>query len=316
MARKPTISKEKTKKPAPAKVERPKRVIPKKPAAISASAPKSKVPRKKSKPVAQSKKKSKKPERKSKPTYERMIIKALKELGTRTFHSAVAIGKYVEANYPVPEDSYKRSLRLALKKAVDDGTLLQHKASYRVSAAASKASTSRLVKPTSSTDSKNKRKRASTDKEEPKRRTTSNSLRTASSIPDKKSSSKASSKASSKKSSAPSTLKKARKSSSKNSNSSETSTSIINTPIKPSGLKGDFIWQYEDKGWKNYDVEASNTVEEVYQGYLANRGDTDVRAVHSGSWEYQVDFMAMKQTNIQHDNHTVRNIRRVAVAKS
>jgi len=52
-------------------------------------------------------------------------------------------------------------------------------------------------------------------------------------------------------------------------------------------------------------------VEDVYQNYLSNRGDTDVRAVKSGQWEYQVDFMAMKQTNIQHDNHTVRNIRRV-----
>jgi len=52
-------------------------------------------------------------------------------------------------------------------------------------------------------------------------------------------------------------------------------------------------------------------VEEVYQNYLANRGDTDVRAVKSGTWEYQVDFLGMKQMNIVHDNHTVRNIRRV-----
>jgi len=58
-------------------------------------------------------------------------------------------------------------------------------------------------------------------------------------------------------------------------------------------------------------MEASETVEEVYQGYLANRGNSDVRAVKSGQWEYMVDFMALKQTNIQHENHTIRNIRRV-----
>jgi len=53
----------------------------------------------------------------------------------------------------------------------------------------------------------------------------------------------------------------------------------------------------------------------VYQKYLENRGDTDVRAVKSGQWEYMVDFMAMKQTNIQHENHTIRNIRRVKIIK-
>jgi len=71
------------------------------------------------------------------------------------------------------------------------------------------------------------------------------------------------------------------------------------------------VWQYSDGSWKNYEVGASDTVEKVYQGYLANRGDTDVRAVKSGQWEYMVDFQAMKQTNIQHENHTVRSIRRV-----
>jgi hypothetical protein len=73
------------------------------------------------------------------------------------------------------------------------------------------------------------------------------------------------------------------------------------------------MWQFltRNYGWVNFDVNASNTVEEVYQGYLANRGDTDVRAVKSGEWEYMVDFMAMKQTNLLHPNHTIRDIRRV-----
>lgn len=57
-------------------------------------------------------------------------------------------------------------------------------------------------------------------------------------------------------------------------------------------------------------------MEEVYQSYLKNRGNTDVRAVKSGEWEYLVDFVAMKQTNIQHENHTIRDIRRVAVSEA
>jgi len=82
---------------------------------------------------------------------------------------------------------------------------------------------------------------------------------------------------------------------------------------KPIGLKGDYLWQYDHNGWKNYEATASNVVEDVYQNYLSNRGDTDVRAVKSGQWEYLVDFMALKQTNIQHEAHTTRNIRRIKV---
>ncbi len=52
-------------------------------------------------------------------------------------------------------------------------------------------------------------------------------------------------------------------------------------------------------------------MEDVYLKYKANRGGGDVRAVKSGQWEYLVDFMGMKQTNIQHENHTQRDIRRI-----
>ncbi|PRP82131.1 hypothetical protein PROFUN_10339 [Planoprotostelium fungivorum] len=81
------------------------------------------------------------------------------------------------------------------------------------------------------------------------------------------------------------------------------------------GLKYDHLWQYEHNGWKNYDVKASDTVEEIYLDYLQNRRGTDVRAVKSGQWEYMVDFLALKQTNIQHEAHTIRSIRRVPVSK-
>jgi len=72
-----------------------------------------------------------------------------------------------------------------------------------------------------------------------------------------------------------------------------------------------FQWQYSERGWKDYDIDASDLVEAAYQGYLSNPGMCDVRAVKSGQWQYQVDFVNMKQTNIQHEGHTTRNIRRV-----
>ena len=52
-------------------------------------------------------------------------------------------------------------------------------------------------------------------------------------------------------------------------------------------------------------------MEEAYQEYLENPSLLDVRAVQSGTWHYQVDFLNMKQTNINHSAHTVRDIRRI-----
>lgn len=81
------------------------------------------------------------------------------------------------------------------------------------------------------------------------------------------------------------------------------------------------IWQYYDNnksishpsvdGWYDYDAEASDTVEDAWQRYVVHRGLNDVRSVKSGEWEYMVDFMNWKQTNIIHSAHTKRNIRRV-----
>jgi len=83
--------------------------------------------------------------------------------------------------------------------------------------------------------------------------------------------------------------------------------------VSIAGSKYSHYWQYkaDNQNWGNYDLEASDVLEGVYQGYLANRGDTDVRSVKSGQWEYQVDFQALKQTNLQHESHTTREIRRV-----
>jgi len=78
----------------------------------------------------------------------------------------------------------------------------------------------------------------------------------------------------------------------------------------------EYIWQYQHGGWYNYDAAASKIVEDAYKEYLNNPGKNDVRSVHSGHWNYLVDFLNMQQTNIQHQDHTQRNIRRVPKAQS
>jgi len=77
-----------------------------------------------------------------------------------------------------------------------------------------------------------------------------------------------------------------------------------------------WVWQYFDKGFQNYDAEASDIVEGVYQEYLTSPYTCDVRSVKSGQWQYEIDFRVMTQTNIQHENHTKRRIRRLQVPSS
>ena len=81
-------------------------------------------------------------------------------------------------------------------------------------------------------------------------------------------------------------------------------------------------WQFYDKnnfnapikksdGWYDYAPKASDIVEDEWQRYIVNRGMNDVRSVKSGEWEYMVDFVNWKQTNIIHINHKTRAIRRL-----
>ena len=57
----------------------------------------------------------------------------------------------------------------------------------------------------------------------------------------------------------------------------------------------EYIWQYEDVTFQNYDIEASNVVEEVYQQWLKNPGDFDVRSVKSGGFHYMVIWEKKKK---------------------
>ena len=83
--------------------------------------------------------------------------------------------------------------------------------------------------------------------------------------------------------------------------------------VMETGPKFTHKWQYDDNGFHDYDKDASKEVEAAYQDYLKSPGCWDVRSVKSGKWEYQVDFPNMNQTNIQHEKHTQRSIRRVNI---
>ena len=52
-------------------------------------------------------------------------------------------------------------------------------------------------------------------------------------------------------------------------------------------------------------------LEQQWAEYQTDPHSFDVRSVHSGSFDYQVDFKSMVQTNLLHDSHTVRAVRRV-----
>ena len=87
--------------------------------------------------------------------------------------------------------------------------------------------------------------------------------------------------------------------------------------------KPKFTWQYYDNNklstsmqkkcdfWYDYDPNANNIVEEEWQKYIMNRTMTDIRTIKSGIFEYIVDFYNWRQINITHQNHTIRNIRRI-----
>jgi len=79
-----------------------------------------------------------------------------------------------------------------------------------------------------------------------------------------------------------------------------------------------WVWQFleNDSLYYNYEPEASDVVEEVYQSYVKSPGATDVRSVKSGQWNYMIDFREMTQQNIQHENHKKRKIRRIQIPAS
>eukprot|EP00003_Mantamonas_plastica_P022741 TRINITY_DN3928_c0_g1_i2.p2 TRINITY_DN3928_c0_g1~~TRINITY_DN3928_c0_g1_i2.p2 ORF type:complete len:158 (+),score=59.07 TRINITY_DN3928_c0_g1_i2:194-667(+) len=66
------------------------------------------------------------------PTYQVMVTQAILALKDRTGSSNIAIQKYLEANFRLP-DNYKTHLRTQLRRLVEKGTLVKVKASYKLS---------------------------------------------------------------------------------------------------------------------------------------------------------------------------------------
>jgi len=245
-------------------------------------------------------------ERAGKPSYARMIAKALVALNERSGSSGTAVAKHVESNYAAHlPDSFRIFLRRALKKAVDEGLLRHEGARYRLSTKGKyklgiKRKKRTLKKKTTTKKRSASPKRTTTTKKKKKKQT----KKSDSSDGKKK---KKGTAAKSKKAKATSSSKKSSGKSARGESSRKTGGGSKTTP---SGFS--FVWQYQEGStWQAYDLNASDLVEKAYQDYLKNPGMCDVRAVKSGQWQYQVDFLNNKQTNIQHENHTVRSIRRV-----
>ena len=81
----------------------------------------------------------------SHPPYATMVQEAIKDLKDRTGSSTVAIAKWVESKYTLP-DTFKKSLSTALKKMTEDGKLVKVKASYKLGAPLKAAPKKKVVK--------------------------------------------------------------------------------------------------------------------------------------------------------------------------
>ncbi len=226
--------------------------------------------------------------RKTKPTYLIMIAKALLALNEsekKWYHSRYKIAEFIRKIYPI-STSYKRYLRDNLKMGVVKKYFLQRKESFRLSALGKLkilSITKKVTGPTTSAPS------SSTTPST----TTTTSTTPSSTTPRTVMSQKA-------------TRKAARRARRERSRIVSKAKAFVNS-IKP------HKWQYEERPtvFYDYDSKASALVEGAYKEYVSAPSQWDVRSIHSGEWCYQVDFPNMIQTNIQHENHNVRVIRRV-----
>jgi len=270
--------------------------------------------------------------KKAHPAYFRIIKQFIKQNHSRKGSTRQAILKYIITNYGEPNS---HALSRALQKGINDKKLIRiRKGRYNLSKSERKKKSKKAKKPKSK-----KRPKKSTQKKESKKKDSKKKDSKKKDSKKKDSKKKDSKKKDSKKKDsktkvksnvkvkpvkkAPTTTKVAKVKVSKVATargvpktksraSDSTSTTLDSTS------SGDlvWVWQYYDGGFHNYDPEASNTVEGVYQEYLNSPYTCDVRAVQSGQWQYEIDFRIMIQTNIQHESHTKRRIRRIQISAS
>jgi WWE domain len=73
-----------------------------------------------------------------------------------------------------------------------------------------------------------------------------------------------------------------------------------------------FVWEFLDNtGWKEYGTVQASVLENTYQEYLKDPTIADQTAqLCTSEWTYEVDVVAMTQTNMQHPSRRVRDVRR------
>jgi len=237
---------------------------------------------------------------KSHPSYYSMIKKCIKEHKERKGTTRQAIQKYIFSNYGQVN---LPALKRALVKAVEEKKLKSaHAGRYSLTPKERKPKTAK----------KTRKVKKYKKKEKKDKKTTKKTKKTEST----KKSKKDKSPKTAKRAAAPKA--KASATTSSRVSKPKTATASTQTAATSSQSTGDLVWawQYYDGGFHNYDENATDTVEGVYQEYLRSPYTCDVRAVKSGQWQYEIDFRLMTQRNIQHENHTTRRIRRIQVPAS
>ena len=64
-------------------------------------------------------------------------------------------------------------------------------------------------------------------------------------------------------------------------------------------------------GWHDFDQKAATVVEAAYVKWLNNPGGAASQLTLTvGKYNYKIDLAELTQTNLTHDNHTVRKLRR------
>jgi hypothetical protein len=241
--------------------------------------------------------------KKSAPTYLRMVTVAISNLDEPHGSSVPAIVKFIQGKYP--QKCNRGQIWMAVKRGEKEKRFTRYKLRFRL--------TQKNKEPKSP-----KKKKTTPKPKTPKSPKNTTKEKTPKESPKKKTTSKKTPKQTKEKPTAPPPVpapaKKGRKRSEASTEQPATTKKAATTKrskksTEPSGEpKG--TWQYQDKGWKNYADPASNVVEKAYQEWQKDPY-TDIRSVKSGQWAYQVDFNRMKQINIEHENHTERDIRRI-----
>jgi hypothetical protein len=71
------------------------------------------------------------------------------------------------------------------------------------------------------------------------------------------------------------------------------------------------IWEFQDNNgaWTTYSTDQQSILEEAYRKLHATPGSCKVQ-IKGGPWTYEVDVQSLNQTNVEHEDHTQRNIQR------